>query len=183
MVFFWNKGPNRTFRLIWINVISVQSSLHTYLNRKWNKVKINFGLPAGVVSVWNTSSQKMSKLVADLRLRSCSQKNNSTMGSSSKWTHPAVFHFGPSSSFFKKKSWARKQNFNFKLLRILFSTVSQCFFCFFSVNRDLTKIDISRQKLTKSAKRKLVKLFLKFHLPGNTKIYVFITEICIFITQ
>ena len=53
----------------------------------------------------------------------------------------------------------------------------------FSVNRDLTKIDISRQKLTKSAKKKLVKLFLKFHLPGNTEIYVFITEICIFITS
>ena len=101
-------------------------------------------------------------------------------------THRSLSHRSFQSIFQKIN---RKQNFNFmKLLRILFTILCSVLSrvtsqSFFFVNRDLTKIYISRQKLTKNAKRKLVKPFLKFLLPGNTKIYVFITEICIFITQ
>ena len=48
--------------------------------------------------------------------------------------------------------------------------------CFFSVNRDLTKIDVLRQIITKNAKMKYVKLFWGFHWPGNTQIYASIAE-------
>ena len=57
--------------------------------------------------------------------------------------------------------------FSLNLNCLLFSFVSSCFF---SVNRDSTKINVWRQAITKSAKMKNVKLFLKFHWPGNTKI-------------
>ena len=54
---------------------------------------------------------------------------------------------------------------------------------FFSVNRDSTKINVWRQAITKSAKINNVKLFLKYHWPGNTTIYAFIAESYVYLTE
>ena len=54
---------------------------------------------------------------------------------------------------------------------------------FFSVNRDSTKINVWRQAITKSAKINNVKLFLKYHWPGNTTIYAFIAESYVSFTE
>ena len=56
----------------------------------------------------------------------------------------------------------------------------------FSVSKlrtNSTKINVWRQAITKSAKIKNVKLFLKYHWPGNTTIYAFIAESYVSLTE